>query len=131
VDSTSRTPAALQWAIRLLGLEAVAAAGLAVLLGYQAVVAETASRADAFAVTGFVLLLAVALAGLAVALARRKPRARAPAIVLQLLAVMSGVLVLTNGLAWWPLVLIAVGVVVSTLLFAPATAAALGEGTRQ
>src|SRR5690606_41096867 len=41
--------------------------------------------ADAFALTGFVVLAGAALAGVAAALARAKVRARAPAIVLQLL----------------------------------------------
>lgn len=96
------------------------------LLGYQSLVAEAASRVDAIALTGFVLLLAVALSGLALALARRKARARAPAVVLQLFAVMAGVISLTGGLAWWALPVIALGVVVTTVLFHPTVSTVLG-----
>lgn len=113
------TPTTLRWAVRLLVVEAIAAGLVAVLLGYQGVAGEAAQRSDAFALAGFVALIAATLAGLAAALHRRKPRARAPAIVLQLLAVMLGIVLLTGGAVVLGAPLVLLGVAVATLLFAP------------
>jgi hypothetical protein len=111
----------LRWAVRLLVVEAIAVGLMAALIGYGGLTGVAAERSDALTVAGFVALVAVALAGLAAALHRRKPRARAPAIVLQLLLVMLGVVVLTGGAVWLGAPFVLLGVVVATLLFAPSS----------
>jgi len=111
-------------------LESAAAGALAAFLVYQALVHEASNVVDALALTGFVVLVGVALAGVAAALAREKARARAPAIVLQLLAVMTAV-VIAGAAIWLAVPLAALGILVTTLLLAPATSGALtGSGRR-
>jgi hypothetical protein len=122
-DGSGSAP--LRWAVRLLAVEAVAAGLVAIFLTYLAIAGESANRGDAFALVGYVAVVGAVLAGLGYALARRKPRARAPAIVLQLLAVMSAVLMIGAGLFWIAVPVMALGVLVTTLLLAPATTAAL------
>lgn len=90
-------PGPLRTAVWLLAAEAVATAGLAGLLGYQAVAGTPADVGAALSLAGFTAMVAAGLVGLAVALARRKARARAPAIVLQLLAVMLAIVLVTGG----------------------------------
>lgn len=118
-------PATLRWAVRLLWVEVAAVAAAVVLLLYQDLVGTAADLANALALTGFVAIGGAALAGLTVALTRRRARARAPAIVLQLLAVMTGYLMVTAGQWWLGLPVGALGVVVTSLLVAPSTSAAL------
>lgn len=118
-------PAPLRWAVRLLALESAAVAVVAVLLAYEAVTAEAADPVGALAVVVFALLMAGALAGLALALTRRKPRARAPAIVLQLLTVVVAYYLTVAGLLWLSLPVAALALLVITLLLAPTTSAAL------
>src|SRR5690606_18311048 len=130
VTATSTVPPPLRWAVRLLVLESAAAGALAAFLVYQALVHEASNVVDALALTGFVVLVGVALAGVAAALAREKARARAPAIVLQLLAVMTAV-VIAGAAIWLAVPLAALGILVTTLLLAPATSGALtGSGRR-
>jgi hypothetical protein len=124
VTSTA-LPSPLRWAAWLLIAEAVAAGLAAAFLVYQGVADESANLGDALAVAGFAAVAAVALAGLAAALRRRKARARAPAIVLQLLVVMLAYVLLTQGVVWLGVPLGLVGVAIATLLLAPATTAAL------
>ena len=126
VTSTSTSlPAPLHWAVRLLAVEAVAAGLAAALLVYQGIAGDASSPGDAFAVAGFAGVAAAAIAGLAAALARRKPRARAPAIVLQLMAVMFAVVLLTSGVVWLGVPVGVLGIAVTTLLLAPSTNTAL------
>jgi hypothetical protein len=127
VTSTSTgLPDPLRWAVWLLIVEAVAGGLVGIVLLYQGIAGDAADRGNAFALAGFVGVIAAALAGLAFALARRKPRARAPAIVLQLLAVMIGIALLTSGAALVGLPIGLLGVVVATFLLTPSTHAALG-----
>lgn len=123
--TSTELPRPLRWAVWLLVLEAVVAGLVALALGYQAVSARPDNLAGAVAVAGYVALLAAALGGLAAGLHRRKPRARAPAIVLQLLTVMLAVAFGTSGLLWLAVPVAALGIVVATLLFAPSTHATL------
>lgn len=120
-----QNPASLRWAIRLLAVEATAVGVIALVLGYRGIVAEPTSVGDAMAVAGFVAVVAAALAGLSVALARRKPRARAPAIVLQLMTVMFAYVLLTSGLPAAGVPLGLLGLTIGTLLLAPTTGEAL------
>lgn len=129
VSSSAEPPAVLRWAVGLLVVEAVAAGLVAVFLVYQGIVDERANLSDALAVAGFAMVVAAVLAGLALALSRRKPRARAPAIVLQLLAVMFALSTLTAGGSGWIAVPAgALGIAVATLLLTPATTGALTGG---
>lgn len=124
--SPSPLPGPLRWATRLLFTEAAVTAALALLLLYQALTGEPVDRSWAVALAGITALAAAGLCGLAVALRRRAPRALAPAIVLQLIAVMVGIVQITSGVPWQGLPPALVGVTVATLLFAPSTATALG-----
>jgi drug/metabolite transporter (DMT)-like permease len=110
----------------LLIVEAVAAGLVGVLLVYQGIAGEAADRGNAFALAGFAAVLAAALAGLGLALSRRKPRARAPAIVLQLLSVMIGLALATSGLGLAGLPVAVIGVTTATFLLTPSTHEALG-----
>ena len=121
-------PTPLRWAIRLLWVEVAALAATVLFLLYQDVAGAAASLSDALAVTGFVAVTGAALAGLTVALSRRKARARAPVIVLQLIAVMTGYLLITSGHVWLGVPVGALGVAVTSLLVAPATSEALEQG---
>jgi hypothetical protein len=121
-------PAPLRWAVWLLVVEAIGAGLAAVFTAYQGFADEAANLGDALAVAGFALVLGAVLAGLALALSRRKPRARAPAIVLQLLAVMFALAVLTSGVGWLGLPIGVLGIAVATLLLAPTTTEALTAG---
>lgn len=120
-------PAPLRWAVWLLAVEAAGGGVLAAILLYQGFAAEPTDRGNALALAGFAAVLAAVLAGLALALSRRKPRARAPAIVLQLLAVMLAYLLVTEGLVGVGLPIAVLGIVVVTLLLAPSTNALLQE----
>jgi hypothetical protein len=129
VTSTStELPNSLRWAFWLLVVEAVVASLVAGLLAYQGLAGDAADQGNAFALAGFAAVIAAALVGLALLLARRKPRARAPAIVLQLLAVMIGLALFTSGGGLVGLPIAVLGVTVASLLLAPGTNAALGVG---
>jgi hypothetical protein len=124
VTATAR-PGPLRWAVWLLATEALAAGALAGRLVYQAVAGQPADLGAALSLAGFTALIGAALAGLAVALRRRQPRARAPAIVLQLLTVMLATVLITGGAPGLGIPLLLAGVAVATLLLAPSTDSAL------
>jgi hypothetical protein len=124
--SVTALPGPLRLAVWLLAAEALAAAGLAGLLTYQAAAGSPTDPGAAFSLAGFTVVGGAALAGLAAALHRRKARARAPAIVLQLLAVMLAVLLATGGAPVFGAPIALLGVAVVTLLLAPSTTATLG-----
>jgi drug/metabolite transporter (DMT)-like permease len=109
----------------MLAGEAVVVAGGTGLLVYEGFTAEVTSLVDALALAGFTALIAAVLAWLAFALSRRKPRARAPAIVLQLFGVVVAYFLVTAGLGWFSLPVAAAALSVITLLLTPATSAAL------
>jgi hypothetical protein len=120
------SPATLVWAVRLLFAEAVA---LVVLAGYLLVLdftGDLTSLTVAIALTGFVVVAAVAVVLVARALARRSSHARGPAIVVQLLVIASGGFVLQTGTAWIGALLMAFGVGVGLLCVVPPTTRALG-----
>lgn len=123
--TSSELPRTLRWAVWLLAFEAVAMGGVVVFLIYKDLTGEAAGLGAALAVTGFAAVIGATLAGLAVALSRGKARARAPAIVLQLLAVMFAYLLITAGLFWLGIPVAVLGVAVTTLLVAPPTTAVL------
>jgi hypothetical protein len=119
-------PATLRWAIWLLYAEALAVAVVTGLLVYAALTQKAATTGTAVTVVLFMAGLAALLALLGALLARRKGAARAPAIVLELLFLPIGYYVVEGGVPWLGAPLMAVGLVCSALLFAPATRQALG-----
>jgi hypothetical protein len=123
--ATDPLPTPLRVVVWLLAGEAALVAGLTGLLVYEGFTAEVASLTDALAVAGFAAVMAAALGGLAYALAKRKPRARAPAIVLQLFGVVVAYFLTAAGLVWLTLPVGALALLVITLLLTPATNAAL------
>jgi hypothetical protein len=119
-------PVQLRWAAGLLGAEAAGAAALAIFLGYEDLSGTATRLRDALLVTGFVVLLAAALGGLAVALYRRQSWARSPSIVLQLLLLPTAYLMISSGLAWLGIPIGVAAVAVVGLLISSASRDALG-----
>ncbi|MFI9643648.1 hypothetical protein ACIG87_26940 [Micromonospora sp. NPDC051925] len=127
IDSVP-VPDTLRWAVRLLRAEAV---GLALLSGWLVWADLTATRTDlvsALFVTGFAIAGAVALWALGGALARRRAGARAPAMVLELMLLPVGWFMISGGLGWLGVPLMALGLGVCALLVSPPTTKALGFG---
>jgi hypothetical protein len=77
-------------------------------------------------VFGYFAMWAVAFAGLAWALVRRRRWARAPLIVLQFLLAAAGVLVQGGGAVVLGVLLVVLALVCTGFLMAPATATTLG-----
>ncbi|WFE94588.1 hypothetical protein [Micromonospora sp. WMMD987] len=125
IDSAP-VPDTLRWAVRLLRAEAVA---LALLSGWLVWADLTATKTDlvsALFVTGFAVAGAVALWALGGALARRRAGARAPAMVLELMLLPVGWFMISGGLGWLGVPLMALGLGVCALLVSPPTTRALG-----
>lgn len=125
-DDAERLPAPLRAAVWLLAAEAAGMALVTLFLIYEDLTAEAHDLVAALFVTGFSAGGALVLALLARALSRRQVRARAPAIVLELMLLPIGYYMIVGGLAWLGVPLIALGVLVCALLLAPATNRALG-----
>jgi hypothetical protein len=120
------SPATLVWAVRLLFAEAVALVVLAAYLLFLVFTADLTSVVVAVALTGFVVVAAVAVALVARALGRRSSHARGPAIVVQLFVIASGGFLLQTGTAWVGALLMAFGIGVGLLCVVPPTTRALG-----
>lgn len=120
------TPATLVWAVRLLFAEAVALMALAAYLLVLDFTGDATSVPVAVALTGFVVVAAVAVVFVARALGRRSSHARGPAIVVQLFVIASGGFLLQTGTAWVGALLMASGIGVGLLCVVPPTTRALG-----
>jgi hypothetical protein len=127
-DRPDDRPATLRWAIWLLLGEAVALGLLTLYLLYEDLTADATDLALALLITAFAALGTVALVLLARALGNRRPGARAPAIVLQLMLLPVGYYMIGGGLAWLGVPLMALGIAVCVLLVSPPTTRALGVG---
>ncbi|MEV0943023.1 hypothetical protein [Micromonospora wenchangensis] len=127
IDSAP-VPDTLRWAVRLLRAEAVALALLAGWLVWADLTATKTDLVSALFVTGFAIAGAVALWALGGALARRRAGARAPAMVLELMLLPVGWFMISGGLGWLGVPLMALGVGVCALLVSPPTTRALGFG---
>lgn len=127
-------PGTLRWAVWLLRAEAVALGGLVVAFLGLIIFSRSAESEDsqvtdltaAILVSAFAAAAAVALWLLGTALANRRVRARAPAIVLQLMLLPIGYYMATGGLGWLGIPLIALGLLVAGLLVSPPTTRAFG-----
>ncbi|UQU65958.1 hypothetical protein COUCH_06540 [Couchioplanes caeruleus] len=120
------SPATLVWAVRLLLAEAV---GLIVLTAYLMVLDVTADAGSLGVAISLTVLAAIGAAAVFLvsrALARRSPRARGPAIVVQLFIIASGGFLLQTGPAWAGALMMALGVGVALLCLLPPTTRALG-----
>lgn len=127
-------PGTLRWAVWLLRAEAVALGVLVVAFLGLIIFSRSAESEDsqvtdltaAILVSAFAAAAAVALWLLGTALANRRVRARAPAIVLQLMLLPIGYYMATGGLGWLGIPLIALGLLVAGLLVSPPTTRAFG-----
>lgn len=128
---TGAVPTPLRWAARLLIAESVAVVVVVAGLAFRWLSDAPADPLGTLGVLLYAVIMAAALAGLGVALLRRKPRARAPAIVLQLLAVVVAYYLVMEGLVALSLAVVALALLVITLLMLPASTAALTGPVRQ
>ncbi|GAA1773728.1 hypothetical protein [Luedemannella helvata] len=129
-DTPEPTSTTLTWAVRVLAAQTVIVAAVAALTIYADLTAESSSLRAALTVTGYVLMMAAIFGLLAWSLHRRRPWARGPAIVLELLLVPIGWYMVSGGWPWLGLPLLLIGLVTAGLLLAPATRAALGISWR-
>jgi peptidoglycan/LPS O-acetylase OafA/YrhL len=125
---TEAHPATLRWAIWLLLGEAAALGLLTLYLVYEDVTATTTDLTSALLVTAFAAGGTVVLVLLARALGRRRPAARAPAIVLELMLLPVGYYMIGGGIGWLGIPLMLLGLLVCGLLLSPPTTRALGVG---
>jgi uncharacterized membrane protein YhaH (DUF805 family) len=119
-------PGTLRGAIALLAAETVAVALIVGYLVYKDFTAEEVIWRDAVIVTGFTAIIAVVLGLLSWALTRRRAWARGPAVVLELMLLAIGGFMISGGLAWLGILILALGLLGVGLLVAPGTREALG-----
>ncbi|MFY1675405.1 hypothetical protein ACN27G_36650 [Plantactinospora sp. WMMB334] len=124
-------PGPLRWAVWLLRAEGVGLALLTLLLLYELFTATATDLLSAILVTAFAAGGAAALWLIGTALGRRRPAARAPAIVLQLMLLPIGYFMIQGGLAWLGGPLIVLGLLVVGLLISTSTNRALGFDTER
>ncbi|GAB3969908.1 hypothetical protein GCM10027615_25140 [Plantactinospora veratri] len=124
-------PGPLRWAVWLLRAEGIGLALLTLFLVYELFTATAADLLSALLVTLFAAGGAVLLWVIGTALNRRRPGARAPAIVLQLMLLPVGYFMILGGLAWLGAPLIALGLLVVGLLISTGTNRALGFDTER
>ncbi|NJC66695.1 hypothetical protein HC028_19600 [Planosporangium flavigriseum] len=110
----------------MLLAQAVVVALIVAFLVYKDITARVVVLRDALIVTGFTVLVAVVLAALGWALSRRRAWARGPAVVMELMLLPIGWFMISGGLAWLGVPVLALGLVGAGLLVAPATREALG-----
>lgn len=126
-DTPTRTNApTLQWAVRLLAVEALALVGLAIYVAWAALAKSTESKEGAGALLALIIIGVLIVAGLSRALSNLKTWARGPAIVLELLLLPIGYTMISGGLPYVGIPVMLIGLFGSGLLLAPATRAALG-----
>ena len=125
-EESDSAPASLAWAVRLLVLEAAGLAALTVYLVVRLLTAEDVIVGIAASLIVMAALGAAAVAAVARALGRRRPGARGPAILVQLLVIASGGFFLQTGPLWTGLLLMALGLLVGLLVVLPASTRALG-----
>jgi uncharacterized membrane protein len=125
-ESDSPTPASLAWAVRLLLLEGAGLAALTAYLVIRLLTTENVQVGVAVALIVRAALAAAAVVVVARTLARRRPGARGPAIMVQLLVIASGGFLLQTGPGWLGVLLMALGLAVGLLIVLPSSTRALG-----
>lgn len=116
----------VEWATRLLFLEAAAVTAAALFLVYEDLTTTGYNPKLAIFITAYTSAYAVAFIVAAVALARRSRWSRGPALVLNLFLLPIGFFMVLGGLWWLGVILIAYGAVVAVLLSTRSTADTLG-----
>jgi hypothetical protein len=126
-DTPTRTNVpTLQWAVRLLAVEALALVALAIYVAWATLAKSATSKQGAGALLVLIIVGVLIVGGLSRALSNLKTWARGPAIVLELLLLPIGYTMITNGLAYVGIPVVLIGLFGAGLLLAPATRAALG-----
>jgi hypothetical protein len=119
-------PATLVWAVRLLLLQAAGLAALTIWLVVRLLTADEVLVGVAVSLIVMVALGAAAVVVVARSLGRRRPAARGPAILVQLLVIASGGFLLQTGPGWLGLILMALGLLIGLLIILPSSTRALG-----
>jgi hypothetical protein len=119
-------PGTLAWAVRLLFAEAVGLAALTAYLIFLDLTADAGSVPVAIALTVLAAIGVVFVYFVASALARRRPGARGPAILIQFMVIASGGFLVQTGPVWGGVVLIVLGALVGLLIVLPPSTRALG-----
>ncbi len=119
-------PATLVWAVRLLLLQAAGLAALTIWLVVRLLTADEVLVGVAVSLIVMVALGAAAVVVVARPLGRRRPAARGPAILVQLLVIASGGFLLQTGPGWLGLILMALGLLIGLLIILPSSTRALG-----
>jgi hypothetical protein len=125
-EARSTAPGTLRWAIWLLLVQALGVAVETGFVVYDAFTQTARSLGTALSTVAVWLGLTVLLALLAWQLSRRRSWARGVAIVLQLLMVLLGYTLVTSGLPWFGVPVMAVALTGAALLLAPSSREALG-----
>ncbi len=121
-------PSTLRWAVRLILLEAAALAAVTVTLLVLDLTAQATDLSVAIGVTVFAAVAVVVLVAVGRSLAGRRPGARGPAVVCQLMFMVLGYYMIQGGLSWLGIPLMLLGLGVGVLLVSPPTTRALGLG---
>jgi hypothetical protein len=125
-EARSTAPGTLRWAIWLLILQAFGVAVETGLVVYAAFTETARSLGTALSTIAVALGLTILLALLAWQLLRRRSWARGAAIVLQLIMVLTGYTLISSGLPWLGVPVMAVAATGAALLLAPSSREALG-----
>jgi hypothetical protein len=116
----------LRWAVRLLLVQAAGVAVVTCFVIYAAFTQTASSLGTAVSTVAVPLGLATLLGLLGWQLHRRRSWARGAAIVLELLVVLGGYTLVTSGLPWAGVPVMAVSLAGAVLLLAPSSREALG-----
>ncbi|MFF5293753.1 hypothetical protein [Paractinoplanes globisporus] len=119
-------PATLLWAVRLLYVQCVGLAALAIWMIILTVTSDVPEIPVALALIVLTIAGAVAVFFVARSLGRRSLHARGPAIVVQLFVIAAGGFLIQVHPVWLGVVLMAFGVIVGVLTVLPPTTRALG-----
>ena len=119
-------PATLLWAVRLLYVQSVGLAALAIWMIILTVTSDVPEIPVALALIVLTIAGAVAVFFVARSLGRRSLHARGPAIVVQLFVIAAGGFLIQVHPVWLGVVLMALGVLVGVLIVLPPTTRALG-----
>jgi len=119
-------PVTLKTAVGLLWAEGVALLVLGVWLVVASFAGRPTDRAASITEAVVTIVLGLLLGALGYLLVRGHAWARGPSIVLQLMLLAIGYFMITAGVVWAGVLVIALGLVVAGLLIAPASRESLG-----
>ncbi|GAA3520537.1 hypothetical protein [Actinocatenispora rupis] len=119
-------PATLKVALGLLWAEGVALLGLGIWLAVASLVGNPTDRTASLVEAAVTIVLGLGLGLFGVVMFRGRSWARGPSIVLQLMLLAVGYFMITAGVVWAGVLVIALGLGVAGLLIAPASRESLG-----